>query len=358
MELLTEDGSIAKHIKEIKPTHIATAYIGGDWSDYVDAKDIKSIVISPTIGSSALAIWDLVKEIGFRKVHFLDALHAKFYWSRQAAVLGSSNLSNNGLQGPGGLYEAAVAMNSDEHADQLKDLKRMHERLVAHAKAKYPTEADKRAKLKWLTDLQQRTSLVDGFPMPGKPKSKKKKGGVRLQDFNHRLKRERIHIIGYDRPLNQTKEEVGEQLVLENSKVQEHAFNHYMGINKGDDVERGHWILGWATRKHSWAPATNGWIGWIHVDFVLDGVSTDEESELVAREGRHMRADEVPFVLDNMVKDAFRRLITQRDGKGLCPKEWSLEKVDKAVPRFLNALQAEVKGLGSEPLIPGATGKR
>lgn len=347
MDLLTEDGSIAKRIKKIKPTHIATAYIGRDWADYVDAKNIKSIVISPTIGSSALAIWDLVKEIGFRKVHFLDALHAKFYWSQKAAVLGSSNLSNNGLQGSGGLYEAAVAMNSDEHADQLKNLKLMHERLVGHAKEMYPREADKRAKLNWLTDLQQRASLVDGFPKLGKPKSKEKKEGVRLQDFDLGLKQERIHIIGYDRLLKQTKKEVVKQLKLknvENRKVQDHAYDHYMGIDEGDDVKRGDWILEWRKRKHSWEPATNGWIGWIHVDFVLDGASTDEESESVAREGRHMRDDEVPFVLDDQVKKAFRRLIVREEWKQLCLDSWSLSKVDRAVPRFLKALQAEVKG--------------
>ncbi|WP_430390453.1 phospholipase D family protein [Dyella sp. 20L07] len=345
MELLTEDGSIAKRIRKIKPTHITTAYIGGDWAGYVDAKDIKSIVLSPTIGSSALAIWDLVKELGgFRKIHFLDTLHAKFYWSPEAAVLGSSNLSNNGLQGAGGLYEAAVAMNAKEHASQLADLRLMHERLVVHAKAQYPNEADKRAKLKWLTELQQRISLVDGFPAQGKPKSKKNKRGVSLQNFDPGLKRERIHIIGYDRPLRQSKEEVDEQLELENSRVKNHAFSHYMGINDGDDVVPGDWILAWRTRKDSWEPATNGWIGWIHVDFVVDGVSTDDESERVAREGRHMRDDEVPFVLDDTVKTAFRSLIVQKVGDGLCPDKWSLAQADKAVPKFLKALRAAVNG--------------
>jgi hypothetical protein len=344
MELLTEEGPIARRIKKIKPTHIATAYIGRGWADYVAAEDIESIVLSPTVGSSAQAIWDLVRAMGgFGKIHFLDALHAKFYWSPKAAVLGSSNLSNNGLQGTGGLYEAAVAMNVRDHAVQLADLKRMHERLVERAKAKYPTEADKRARLKWLTDLQQRSSLVEDFPKLGRGRSKQKHKGVRLQDYDPKLKRERIHIIGYERSLKQTYQEVQEQLSFEQERVIKHAFNHYMGIDGQDDVEPGHWILAWRTQRNSWQPATNGWLGWTHVDLVLNGVSTDEGSERVAREGRIMRPDEVPFILDSQVKQSFRRLITQTVGKGLCLDDWSLVKADKAVSRFLKALKADVK---------------
>lgn len=37
MELLAEDGDFAKGIHALKPTRIATAYIGMDWHRYVDA---------------------------------------------------------------------------------------------------------------------------------------------------------------------------------------------------------------------------------------------------------------------------------------------------------------------------------
>jgi hypothetical protein len=344
VELLTEDGAIARRIREIQPTHIATAFIGRDWAQYVDAQHIRSIVISPTIGSSAQAIWDLAKVMGgFGRIHFLDALHAKYYWTPKAAVLGSSNLSNNGLQGSGGLIEAAVAMNVQEHAEQLRDLKNMHDRLVKRARTDYPTEAAKRKQLQWLTEIQHQASLIEGFPPLGTSRAKLKSSGIRLEDYDPKWKRERIHIIGFDRELNQKQEEIAEQLPLETNCVQEHAFANYTSIDEQDDVRVGDWVLQWRTKKDTWEPRVNGWIDWIYVDFILPAVSTDEGCERVAREGRRRRADEVPFVIDDPLRQAFRRLIVQKVGEGLCPEDFTVAKTDKAVPRFLRALQRELR---------------
>lgn len=72
---------IAQQIKNTDPQKIAVAYIGVDWKKYVNPKSIEFIVISPTLGSNPNTIDDMVKIIGWEKIYFNEALHAKIYKS-------------------------------------------------------------------------------------------------------------------------------------------------------------------------------------------------------------------------------------------------------------------------------------
>jgi len=352
MKLLIEDGSIAEHIKRIKPTRIATAYIGRNWSDYVDVAALESVVLSPTVGSNCAAIWDLIKALGWDKVHFLNQLHAKFYLSPKAAVLGSSNLSNNGLQGSGGLIEAAVAMNSKEHPKQLKQLQAWHGALVNQAKKSYPTEQAKRGQLKWLARIQRQASMIDGYPNQGNPQAKEQRKGRDIADYDWNLKQEDIHILGWSYTIEHDAEQLGAQANQKNlrmsRKALEHAQKYYISLDQHqhDIVRKGHWVLTWQADAEM-KPLDEGDVDWLYVDDIFETTSKDEDADpYVAHEFCRMRKDEFPFLLTKSVKKAIRELLASGKFPELSPLDpnaaISLKNADKRVSAFIEALKKRV----------------
>jgi hypothetical protein len=141
------ENDIRKAVSDCKPSKIAVAYIGVDWQMFIpDANCLESIIISPTIGSNPWAIADLVKQIGWEKVAFLDELHAKTYIGKSSAVIGSANLTRNGL-GAEGLVELCVKINA---AESLKKISKAFEDLKKRAQDQYPTTVSKKSRLKEL----------------------------------------------------------------------------------------------------------------------------------------------------------------------------------------------------------------
>ena len=118
--IILTGGEIKKAICNVAPTKIAVSYIGGDWKDFVDPNIIKTIIVSPTLGSNPEAIKELVAEIGWENVFFLDNLHAKLYIGSESAVFGSSNLSMNGLGGDG-LIELCAKVSEKDALDKLNE---------------------------------------------------------------------------------------------------------------------------------------------------------------------------------------------------------------------------------------------
>ncbi len=111
---------IAAAIHECNPKYIAVAYIGKDWRKFIpEPKKLKCIVISPTLGTNPNAVSDLVNEIGWDKVEFLDELHAKVYIGAKSVVSGSANLTHNGLSGYG-LYELCSVTKNTEHLETYR----------------------------------------------------------------------------------------------------------------------------------------------------------------------------------------------------------------------------------------------
>jgi len=118
MRVLTDSKEIRAELKRLAAGRLAVAYIGADWREYVDARSLKNVIVSPTLGSNPHAIADLVREIGWDNVHFLDNLHAKIYLGQGAALLGSANLSQNAF-GDGNLFEAMVLVRGESATAKL-----------------------------------------------------------------------------------------------------------------------------------------------------------------------------------------------------------------------------------------------
>lgn len=77
---------------------------------------------------------------------FLDELHAKTYIGKSSAVIGSANLTRNGL-GAEGLVEICVEINA---AESLKKINNAFEDMKKRAQDQYPTTVLKRSRLKEL----------------------------------------------------------------------------------------------------------------------------------------------------------------------------------------------------------------
>lgn len=343
MELLTEDGAIAKRILEIKPQRIAVAYLGAAWRDYVDIDSLESVVLSPTIGSNPEAIDTLVAAITWEKVHFLDHLHAKFYLSSTGAVLGSSNLSSNGLQGSKGLVESAVFLDSVQHPDAHEDLTAMHRRIEAMAKYKYKTIAAKEARLSKLKKDVARLNWANGKPIH-RP-SKNAAQGTPLSAFTYDAERHpRIHIIGWYDELEQKKSKVSEALTAYPGRM-EYALDHYVAVRLNDNIQVSDWVLLWKTDVTGHKPARNGSIEWMQVDFILIDSAKSKTWRRVCYEGYPREPHQVPFVLDDAAKRAFRKLIRQDTFTPLLAasitRGWSLQNADKMVAPFLESIQKE-----------------
>lgn len=141
------DNEIRRAVLGCKPSKIAVAYIGADWESFIpDLSHLEAIIVSPTFGSNPWAITELVKQIGWEKLFFLDELHAKTYVGKKSAVIGSANLTRNGL-GAEGLVELCVKVNAEE---SLRKVNKTFDDLKRRAKEQYPTKEAKKERIKEL----------------------------------------------------------------------------------------------------------------------------------------------------------------------------------------------------------------
>lgn len=161
MTAIVTGTDIALAIRETQPTRIAVAYLGADWRDYlVNPENIDHIVISPTFGSNPRAILDLCEVLTWEKILFLDELHAKIYLGSKSAVVGSANLTANGLCGEA-LLECSAVLNSDADLHTIAEL---IDAIVSRAKQQYPTteaKVKKVASLKIMWNKAFSANLID-----------------------------------------------------------------------------------------------------------------------------------------------------------------------------------------------------
>lgn len=132
---------IAKAIHDCDPEYIAVAYIGKDWRKFIkEPNTLKCVIISPTLGTNPKAVSELVREIGWENVEFLDELHAKVYIGSESVISGSANLTSNGLSG-NRLYELCTATKEPE---QLIIYRKYFDSLKSKAISLYPTISAKK----------------------------------------------------------------------------------------------------------------------------------------------------------------------------------------------------------------------
>ena len=327
---------LKKTLARIRPVSIAVAYVGKEWKTYLaKSRTLKEIVVSPTTGSNPKAIRQIIRRIGIDNVYFLDELHAKIYLGTKAALVGSCNLSDNGLSGHG-LEEAAVFL---EHQEDLMALGAIIARYKAMARQAYPRADDKTKRLKALQ------IEWDSKPHNGRVVVRKRKVPA-LRDYPVNAP-DRIHI-AWSQPDDNVRynlKVIRRQIPEAKGVPIDKFFSDAMYFAEQDDFQSGDWILCWSCRDDGY-PRKNGDVSWMFVHAVItNGVKDKKYPQLVGEIKGQSKPSE-PFLLDASTKARIRECLCLPMFSALrSPDEemWCLEPADAVVSKFLQRVSKESK---------------
>lgn len=293
MKILVEN-EIQEEIKRCKPSKIAVAYIGADWDTFIsDANSLAAIIISPTLGSNPKAITGLVKQIGWKKIYFLDELHAKTYIGADSAVIGSANLTCNGLSGEG-LVELCVEVNGKE---TLRKLNVAFENLKKRAQQQYPTAELKKARLKELEKTW-------GTAIANRIVKNKNNNAPAFSDFEL-LGEDHFYVLWYQPVECEYSDDVKaiESLMLDD-----------IHFASSDEVEKNKWALVWritdASKPHKTAKPY-----WLYIHEVFENGVIYEGCKYpkCAIQRKDLDVPSPPFEITDDVVVAFKKVIQEKD---------------------------------------------
>lgn len=333
MKILTTARDIRAALRKLEPTLIAVAYVGAGWDKYASPKHLREIVLSPTLGSNPKAIEDLMRVLGDENVYFLDRLHAKIYLGNDAALLGSCNLSSNGIA-DNGLREAAIVLTQKGARHELAV---QIERYKSKARSLYPT---REAKLDRLQILNRQSNDAQSRGFTDSPKVE----SPLVEHYDSAL--DRIHICWYQ-PTSLELNEDRLHKIVGDAGTADSYFSDYMQFRKNDKVHAGDWLLCWQC-KNDGMPRKNGFISWMYAHHVVkDGVKDDDEPKLVGQAApKFLNVPSPPFALDAVTQESIRELLRSRRFQALLSTDedvWLLEPADKVTPNFIDALKEAVR---------------
>lgn len=250
----------------VKPARIAVAYVGEGWSNYLPPgclKDppgcLKELVVSPTLGSNPRAIEEIMRRIGHENVYFLDELHAKIYLGEKAAVVGSCNLSNNGL-GDGCRWEAAVLLEDAESLRKLEDTLDKYKTLAIEGK--YPDLETKLSKLRELNS-QRSAAIRHGIIKGGKDETGEP---PLLRDYKSVL--DTIHVCSFNGDFEYNEEALGAVIPEAVAAGPENYFRETLAHDENYVIAEGDWLLCWPAIQNG-RPSRRGCIRWLHAHHVV-----------------------------------------------------------------------------------------
>lgn len=291
---ILEDTEIQKAINNCNPSKIAVAYIGADWKDFITGADLlDAVIVSPTFGSNPWAITDLIKHIGWERTYFLDELHAKAYIGNKAAVIGSANLTRNGLSGEG-LVELCVLVDEVNTIDKIHktfaDLKDL-------ARSQYPTKKSKQLRLKEL-------ERIWGAAVAHRILQRENRNISSLSEFEP-LGEDHFYVLWYQ-PI---KCEYSDDIKAIQSLVIDEI--HFAS---GDEVKRNKWALVWRI-TNSYAPHKSATPYWLYIHEVFENGVINEGYEYpqCAVQRRDMEVPYPPFEITPDVAAAFKKAINDKD---------------------------------------------
>ena len=320
--------AIKRAIQALHPGQVAVAYIGKTWAEYIDANALEEIIVSPTVGSNPHAIEDLVKRLGWSRVHFLDRLHAKIYIGENKAAVGSFNLSSNGLSAVG-LEEAGFLVDDP---GTMEELRQLYSSFKSQAMALYPNSASKQAKLDELfqAGMPELPSLGGGKVSP------------MLSDAY--LSPDDLYICPVWGKMDYT-----------NAVMSPKTISKALSFLEDDDIQPDRWILCWQARKDGY-PESNAQPYWLYIDELVRKGSRHRVYTKVAIEKKNRRHPRPPFALDDSVKLALDHVLrSDKFPAFLAPREadWSITATLPALPDFLTDLQSAYRHLSVD--VPPAS---
>lgn len=321
MKLLAE-ANIGQAIISCRPERIAVAYVGADWRTYLpEPKSINSIILSPTFGTNPDAVSELVHELGWERVLFLDELHAKVFLGARSAVVGSANLTTNGLSGHG-LIEFAVGIEGEP---ELKAISKRMDSWESLANQKYRTTNSKKNKLSKLKDVWS-AAIANGVDTR---RNKQKK----FESFE--LLSERDFYVGW----YGTPEDV--EYSEDVKSVEGDIINQLHYANK-DKLEKNKWILVWKVNDDS-TPDTDVDPHWLFIhDIFEDGILNESTYRKCVVQLGSKRVPPEPFKLSKEVIHAFWSVV-EKPGVSeylIQGNDFDLKESFKGVPKLIKGMKS------------------
>lgn len=286
MKLLTGP-EIQKAIKECAPKRIAVAFVGADWVDYIPADGLKQIIIWPSPGTSPRGFKQLVDKLGWDNVFLLDHLHAKIYLGESSAVIGSANLSRNGL-GPGGNIEACI---STSDIGPLNDL---FAQLLVFAKQNYPTKA---AKVERFERHQQLSMELSASRL-----EESRNGAPNILDFDP-SSGSQFYVSWHLGGRGDRKEKL---------EAIDDDVRDAMPVARRDTFELNRWMLMWRITNDD-RPHKTANLEWLYIHERMKDGFKDKDYPDAALELKLEERPPEPFILDENVRNAFMEVAANWD---------------------------------------------
>lgn len=293
MKILAKE-RIQQAIARCIPTQIAVAYIGVDWRDFIpDSTVLKNVIVSPTLGTNPKAILSLANEIGWNKIFFLNELHAKIFLGQKSAVVGSANLTQNGLSGQA-LIELCIEINCDTDLQKIvsiiNDLKKI-------AEAQYPTTESKKKRIK---ELERTWNNA----IANRVIQKKKQKPNHFEDFEF-LTEDHFYVLWYQPCECEYSDDV---------KAVKSVMMDDIHFAKSDKVKINKWALVWRITNES-KPYKSVSPRWLYIhDLFEKGIENKEyEYPKVAIQRADKEIPQPPFEITKEVENAFKSAVIQKD---------------------------------------------
>ncbi|UFS69506.1 phospholipase D family protein [Geomonas sp. RF6] len=283
---------IAESVRKCAPTCIAVAFIGTDWKEYVEnPRELAAVIVSPTIGTNPRAVTDLAKTIGWERIFLLDELHAKIFIGETSAVVGSANLTKNGLSGLR-LIEACVEIRDE---GELRVLTELFSELRRRAEKRYP---DKEAKKRKIAELQSvwNAAVVSGAMA-------ETRSGSSFLDFEL-VGRDDFYVVWYQ-PV--------EVAFSEDVKAIESVIANDIHFAKGDQVQKHKWALLWHITGSGKPSAKRPYWLYIHELFKNGVVEPGYGYPQCAVQRSDLPVPSPPFEITKEIANAFRKAVQDED---------------------------------------------
>lgn len=288
------DNEIQGAVARCKPSKIAVAYIGIDWMTFIpDIHFLEAVIVSPTLGSNPCAITDLVKQIGWEKVFFLNELHAKTYVGDKTAVIGSANLTKNGLSGEG-LVELCVEIDTEE---ALTKVNKTFDDLKRRAQKQYPTIESKKMRLK---ELEQTL----GAAIANRLIRNENRSNRSFLDFEP-LGEDHFYVLWYQPVECEYSDDV---------KAVQSLIVDEMHFSLNDKPEKNKWALVWRITNSS-LPHSKVKPRWLYIHEIFEDGVTKEGYEYpkCAIQRKDLEVPPPPFELTGDVAAAFKIVVQEKD---------------------------------------------
>ena len=324
MRILTGK-DIAAAIAKCEPRQIAVAFVGKDWIKFIsNPESIEFVILSPTLGTNPNAVIELVNKIGWHKVYFLDELHAKIYLGQRVAIVGSANLTRNGLSGKL-LTELCVSL---QNPVELAEISRIISDWRKRAEMQYPKENDKKEKLHQLTALW-RSAIAHGIaPFP-------KKGTISFADFEL-LSTEDFYVVWWQ-PFEAKYSPDLEKI--------EGRIDDEVHFAVRDRVKKNTWVLMWRiTEKSKPHKGTRPYWLYIHDVFSNGIINTDYDYPQCAIQQNNLKLPPQPFKLTEKVISAFKNVVAEPEMAKYFIQDgavFSLKRTFKGLPVLISKMRAE-----------------